>query len=82
VPLRVRPRAAAGLPFAILRFAEDELSDVVYVEQLTSALYLDKPGDVDHYAATMDRACLEAEPPDRTTAILHKILDELEGSAG
>ncbi|MEV4702990.1 helix-turn-helix transcriptional regulator [Actinoplanes sp. NPDC049316] len=82
VPFRGSPRAAAGLPFAILRFAADELSDVVYVEQLTSALYLDKPADVDHYAATMDGACLEAEPPDRTTAILRKILDELDGSAG
>ncbi|UQU61783.1 helix-turn-helix domain-containing protein [Couchioplanes caeruleus] len=81
VPFRGSPRAAAGLPFAILRFAEEELSDVVYVEQLTSALYLDKPMDVDHYAATMDLACLEAEPPDRTAAILHKILDELEDSA-
>jgi len=79
VPFRGSPHAAAGLPFAILRFAEDELSDVVYVEQLTSALYLDKPADVEHYATTMERACLEAEPPDRTTAMLHKILDELDG---
>ncbi len=62
--------APAAFPFAILRFAERELPDVVYVEQLTGAVYLDKPGDVDHYAAAMNRACLEAEPPDRTPAIL------------
>jgi hypothetical protein len=32
--------------FSILRFAEPDLSDVVYLEQLTSALYLDNPEDV------------------------------------
>ncbi|MEV4640653.1 helix-turn-helix transcriptional regulator [Actinoplanes sp. NPDC049548] len=77
VPFHATTHAAAGLPFAILRFAETELSDLVYVEQLSTALYLDKPGDVDLYAETMERACLEAEPPGRTPAILGKILDEL-----
>ena len=42
--------AAAGGPFTILRFAEPDLPDIVYLEQLTSALYLDKRVDVDHYA--------------------------------
>nr|WP_245908006.1 helix-turn-helix transcriptional regulator [Pseudosporangium ferrugineum] len=80
VPFHATTHAAAGLPFAILRFAESELSDVVYVEQLTSALYLDKPSDVDLYAETMERACLEAEPPDRTPAILRRVLDDLDDS--
>jgi hypothetical protein len=44
------------------------------VEQLTSAVYLDKPADVDHYAVAMERACLTAEPPDRTAAILAGML--------
>jgi hypothetical protein len=35
-----------------LRFAERDLPDVVYLEQLTSALYLDKREDVDHYRST------------------------------
>ncbi|AGZ41835.1 helix-turn-helix domain-containing protein [Actinoplanes friuliensis] len=64
-----------GFPFTILRFTEPELPDVVYVEQLTSALYLDKNGDVEQYALTMERACLEAEPPDRTLDILAAALD-------
>ncbi|MEV6597836.1 helix-turn-helix transcriptional regulator [Actinoplanes sp. NPDC051346] len=76
-PMRSASHASAGLPFAILRFAEPELSDIVYIEQLTSALYLDKPHDVDHYAQTMDRACVEAEPPDRTPALVRAILDEI-----
>jgi hypothetical protein len=82
VPFHATAHAAAGLPFAILRFAEVELSDLVYVEQLSTALYLDKPGDVDLYAETMERACLEAEPPGRTPAILRRILAELGGPTG
>jgi transcriptional regulator with XRE-family HTH domain len=67
---------AAGCPFAILRFPEPELSDLVYVEQLTSALYLDKPADVDRYSMALDRVCLEAEPPDRTVPLLTALLDD------
>jgi hypothetical protein len=48
----------------------------VYIEQLTSALYLDKRDDVDHYAATMEQLCVEAEPPDRTPDVLRRILDD------
>jgi hypothetical protein len=69
-------QATAGFPFTILRFSEPELADAVYMEQLTSSLYLDKPGDVEHYAATMERACRQAEPPDRTPVILRKLLKE------
>jgi hypothetical protein len=73
---RAGTHAAAGFPFTILRFSAPELADVVYMEQLTSALYLDKPADVDHYAGVMDRTCRQAEPPDRTGVILRKVLKE------
>ncbi|MGX6600597.1 helix-turn-helix domain-containing protein [Micromonosporaceae bacterium Da 78-11] len=66
--------AAAGFPFAILRFAEAELPDLVYVEQSTSALYLDKPPDVEHYVVVMERACAGAAAPDDTEGILRSIL--------
>ena len=82
ISLQVAPfsyggHAAAGGPFAILRFAEPDLPDIVYLEQLTSALYMDKRADVEHYAAVMDRLCAQVEPPDRTAAILTGIRDEL-----
>jgi hypothetical protein len=73
---RAGTHATPGFPFTILRFSEPELADVVYVEQLTSALYLDKPADVEHYAGAMDRACRKAEPPDRTGVTLRKMLKE------
>ena len=54
VPFARGGHAAAGGSFTVLRFSEREVPDVVYLEQLTSALYLDKRVDVDHYAMVMD----------------------------
>jgi hypothetical protein len=79
VSLRGGTYAAVGFPFAILRFAELELPDLVYVEQLTGALYLDKPGDVEHYAVTMERACVEAGAPEQTVGILREALHATTG---
>jgi transcriptional regulator with XRE-family HTH domain len=77
IPFHAGGHAAAGGPFAILRFPEPELPDVVYVEQLTSAIYLDKRDDVDHYAIAMERVCIDAEPPNHTQEILGKLLHEV-----
>lgn len=74
VPFDGGTPSAPGFPFTILRFSEPELPDVVYVEQLTGATYLDKPGDVDHYALAMERACLEADPPERAAETLAGVL--------
>jgi transcriptional regulator with XRE-family HTH domain len=60
VPFIVGPHAAAGGPFTILRFPEPDLPDVVYLEQLNSALYLDQRDDVTDYMAVMDRLCIQA----------------------
>lgn len=77
IPFNAGGHAAAGGPFAILRFPEPELPDVVYVEQLTSAIYLDKRDDVDQYAIAMERVCIDAEPPNHTPEILGKLLHEI-----
>ncbi len=79
VPFRVGGHAAVGGAFSILRFAEPELPDVIYVEQLTSALYLDKRDDVDQYALAMETLCIEAAPPDQTESLLHQIARDLHG---
>jgi transcriptional regulator with XRE-family HTH domain len=61
VPFRVGPHAAAGGPFTILRFPEPDLPDVVYLEQLNSALYVDQPEDVVDYVRVMDQLCVQAD---------------------
>ncbi|GAA0939590.1 helix-turn-helix domain-containing protein [Virgisporangium aurantiacum] len=77
LPFEVGGHAAAGGAYTILRFPDRELPDVVYIEQLTGALYLDKREDVDHYAITMERLCMEAAPPEETV----RRLAELKRSA-
>jgi transcriptional regulator with XRE-family HTH domain len=69
--------AAAGGAFSILRFPHEELPDVVYIEHLTSGLYLDKREDVDQYAAAISRLFIDAESPGRTPYILDQILGEM-----
>lgn len=69
--------SVAGGPITLLRFPEPEVPDVVYLEQLTSALYPDNPDVVDGYQTAMDHLVTHAEPPSATPEILVRILKEL-----
>jgi transcriptional regulator with XRE-family HTH domain len=77
VPFELGGHAAAGGPFSILRFAERDLPDVVYLEQLTSALYLDKREDVDHYHMVMERLCIDAQPAAKIQDTMLRLLKEM-----
>jgi transcriptional regulator with XRE-family HTH domain len=74
VPFQAGPHAAAGGPFTILRFPEPDLPDVVYLEQLNSALYLDQPGDVIDYVTIMDQLCVQASTGAASKDMLHAFL--------
>jgi hypothetical protein len=77
IPFSRGGHAAAGGSFTILRFAEQELPDIVYIEQLTSALYLDDREDVDHYLEIMNELSTQALPPDATAQFLTEITKEI-----
>jgi Domain of unknown function (DUF5753)/Helix-turn-helix domain len=77
VPIYSGAHAAVGGPFTILRFSEPDLPDIVYLEQLTTALYLDKIQDVQHYMLVMDRLCVQAKSPAETTRFLSSTLKEI-----
>ena len=77
VPFQQGGHAGAGGAFTILRFAAPDLPDVVYLEQLTSALDLDGRKDVDHYMEVMNRLSAEAHTPVATTRFLREIIREL-----
>lgn len=84
VKLQIMPfdrggHAAAGGPFSILRFPERDLPDVVYMEQLTSALYLDKLDETDHYMQVMDRLCIQAYSLAESRRFLEDLREELSG---
>ncbi|MGW5659762.1 helix-turn-helix domain-containing protein [Streptomyces sp. NPDC003758] len=60
--------------FTILSFSESDLSDVVYMEQLTSALYLDKREDVTQYEAAMKELQQDSPGPDESRDLLRGLL--------
>ncbi|WP_446222255.1 helix-turn-helix domain-containing protein [Nocardia sp. IBHARD005] len=70
LPYAAGGHAAAGSSFSILRFGEPELPDIVYLEQLTSALYLERRQDLAMYLSVMDQLSVQAERPDRSREIL------------
>jgi transcriptional regulator with XRE-family HTH domain len=76
VPFDTGPHAAAGGPFTILRFPEPDLADLVYLEQLNSALYLDQPEDVVDYVTVMDQLCVQAETGAASKDVLRALLKE------
>jgi hypothetical protein len=77
LPFQAGAHSAMGGPFTILRFAEPDLQDVIYIEQLTSALYLDKPSEVDSYLEVMEQLCLQAESATNTPKYLRTILSDI-----
>jgi DNA-binding XRE family transcriptional regulator len=82
VTLQVLPYDSGAHPgmagsFSVLRFPDQELPDVVYLEHLTSELYLNKPDDVDRYLHVMENITVRAAPPDQTEAILGQILEKM-----
>ena len=81
VTLQVAPfggggHAAAGGSFSIVRFAEPDLPDIVYIEQLTSALYLSGRAEVDHYLEVMNDLSGQALTPARSARFLADLTRE------
>ncbi|BAJ27535.1 hypothetical protein KSE_17110 [Kitasatospora setae KM-6054] len=74
MPFRFGAHAGESGAFSVLRFPEQDLPDVVYLEQLTSALYLDKRDDVDEYLQVMERLCVDSLTPQQTLDLLQTIL--------
>lgn len=65
----------------MLRFAEPELPDIVYLEQLTSSLYLDRRQDLKLYRQVMDQLSVQAEPPERSRQLMEKLAAEAAAAA-
>jgi Domain of unknown function (DUF5753)/Helix-turn-helix domain len=83
VILQILPLGAGAHPamvgaFSILRFADQELPDVVYLEHLTNAVYLDRREDLDQYLHVMESISVRSQPPDKTAELLAKIVKEEE----
>ncbi|MFG1707815.1 helix-turn-helix domain-containing protein [Nonomuraea sp. M3C6] len=82
ITLQVLPFLAGGHvgdigPITILRFAEPELDDVVYLEQLASAQYFSRASEVPPYQHLLNDLGLRAHPAPATAAILRRIIARL-----
>jgi len=81
ITVQVVPNALSGYaaegPFMILRFTEPELPDVVYIEHLSGALYLDSQEEIETYSRSLDRLSVDAETPDRSRQLLSKVISEV-----
>jgi transcriptional regulator with XRE-family HTH domain len=74
IPFEAGGHAAAGGAFGLLSFAGYDLPDIVYIEQLTSAQYLDKPDIVAGYQAVMEQLRADARAPASSMQILRSML--------
>jgi hypothetical protein len=82
ITLQVMPFSSVGYPgaggsFSLLRFADSDLPDVVYIEHASSALYLDKVEEVDEYVAIMEGLTIAADPVSTTEGILKDALGRM-----
>ncbi|GAA4858125.1 helix-turn-helix transcriptional regulator [Saccharopolyspora cebuensis] len=79
LPFTAGAHPATGLAFALLRFPNDTGPTLAYTESLTSAAYHDRQQDVDTYTLTFDRLRAAALSPLDSTALLERVVDELQG---
>jgi hypothetical protein len=77
IPVQSPGHAATGGAFTILRFPQRDLPDIVYLEHLTSALYLDKREDVDTYTQALNLLATTGPPPQSARDHLTTLLNQL-----
>jgi transcriptional regulator with XRE-family HTH domain len=77
LPFRAGGHPAGGGPVLLLRLAGDQLPDVVYLEQLNSAVYPTSPSDLAYYRDVLNRLATKADPPIASTTILDQIRKDL-----
>jgi hypothetical protein len=81
VPFSRGGHAAAGGSFTVLRFSQPDIADVVYLEQLTGAQYLERRADVDHYLDVINRLSASSLSPADTIAFFAEITRQSAGPA-
>ncbi|MGW0583706.1 DUF5753 domain-containing protein, partial [Streptomyces sp. NPDC002920] len=70
VPLDVTHASAPSIPVTYLRFAGADLPDIVYLEQIRSATFLEDRDETEEYRVALDRLADEALQPRESLALL------------
>jgi transcriptional regulator with XRE-family HTH domain len=76
IPFAKGAHAGESGSFTVLRFEERDLPDVVYLEQLTNAVYLEQRADVERYLEVVDEISGQALTPDETTRLIEQAARE------
>jgi Domain of unknown function (DUF5753) len=67
---------ASGGPVSLLHLPDDQLDDVIYLEQLAMASYLDATGEGHCYRHALDLLSLQATSTSQTQNLLTRILHQ------
>ncbi len=75
VTLQVLPFSAGEHPaqsggFTLLRFPQQELGDIAYVQSLTGSTHHEKQEDIDVHLQAMEHLCVAAHTPERSARLI------------
>ncbi|MFH9011035.1 helix-turn-helix domain-containing protein [Streptomyces sp. NPDC017943] len=76
VPLSVTNASAPAIPVTYLRFGGLDLPDVVYLEHIKSANFLEDRDETEEYRIALDRLADEALKPRDTLELLHQTMEQ------
>ncbi|MET8163605.1 helix-turn-helix transcriptional regulator [Streptomyces sp. NPDC005329] len=81
VPLDVTHASAPAIPVTYLRFGGVDLPDVVYLEQIRSATFLEDRDETEEYRVALDRLADEALDPRASMALLRETAERRYAAA-
>ncbi|MEV5319096.1 helix-turn-helix transcriptional regulator [Streptomyces sp. NPDC052687] len=77
LPLDAPPHAGMLGSFAVIGFPETADLDVAYLENLTSALYVEEPAEVSRYGSAFERLRAAALPFDESADLIERLKDTI-----
>ncbi|MEW2166718.1 helix-turn-helix transcriptional regulator [Streptomyces sp. NPDC007084] len=80
VPLDVTNASAPAIPVTYLRFGGAELPDVVYLEHIRSANFLEDRDETEEYRVVLDRLADEALSPRESLTLLRETMERRYGT--
>jgi transcriptional regulator with XRE-family HTH domain len=78
LPLDAPPHPGLSGPFAVIGFPETSDMDVVLVESLTSALYVEDSAEVSRYGSAFERLRAAALPFDESADLIARTKDKIQ----
>ena len=81
LPFGAGAHPSIGSAFTLLRFADAESMNCVYLEHHLGALYLERPADIRRYTAIFEQLIASALAPDESLQLVTTLASQLVGRA-